>query len=131
MVLVDGCHRPWIRFEPATRLFWCSRNDLGVSRAAPDTCRSTFPIKGVSGFSNRKPLDTRHHSLRTVPPRGLEAAPAKIFPIGKPRLPRSAERLTIRQGPLATMVHTLIALAPSWWPGPRGQGRVHSVERHQ
>jgi hypothetical protein len=30
------------------------------------------------------------------------------------------------------VLHALIALASSWWPGPRlGQGRVQSVERHQ
>jgi hypothetical protein len=35
-----------------------------------------------------------------------------------------------RADPLA--VSTLIALAPSWWPGPRlGQDRVYPVERHQ
>ena len=117
--------------NPRPAYFGAAEMTLASRAPLPIHAGPPFPIKGVSGFSNRKPLDTRRHSLRTVPPRGLEAAPAKIFPIGKPRLPRSAERLTIRQGPLATMVHTLIALAPSWWPGPRGQGRVHSVERHQ
>jgi hypothetical protein len=30
------------------------------------------------------------------------------------------------------VLRALIALAPSWWPGPRlGQDRVHPVEQHQ
>jgi len=71
--------------------------------------------------------NTRHVVLR------VDWKPAKIIAYWQRPLVTLAERLTTRQGPLATMVlHALIALAPSWWPGPRlGQDRVHPVERHQ
>lgn len=77
--------------NPRPAYFGAAEMTLASRAPLPIHARPPFPINGVSGFSNRKPPDTRHHSLRTVPPRGLEAAPAKIFPIGKARLPRCGE----------------------------------------
>jgi hypothetical protein len=55
----------------------------------------------------------------------------RVFVVGtlSPRISRNGYS---KQHMGADVLHALIALAPSWWPGPRlGQDRVHPVERHQ